>query len=47
MKKAYARDFHFHSFLVLVFITSILTLTTSPISITDGIEDIIKPIKED
>ena len=32
-------------FLVLVFITSILTLTTSPISITDGIEILLGPFK--
>ncbi|AIY04035.1 cobalt ABC transporter permease [Planococcus sp. PAMC 21323] len=32
-------------FLVLVFITSILTLTTSPISITDGIEVLLGPLK--
>lgn len=33
-------------FLVLVFITSILTLTTSPISITDGIEVLLNPLKK-
>lgn len=33
-------------FLVLVFITSILTLTTSPISITDGIETLLNPLKK-
>lgn len=32
-------------FLVLVFTTSILTLTTSPISITDGMEMLLKPFK--
>ena len=32
-------------FLVLVLMTSILTLTTSPISITDGIEDLLNPFK--
>ncbi|WP_088006778.1 energy-coupling factor transporter transmembrane component T family protein [Indiicoccus explosivorum] len=32
-------------FLVLVFITSILTLTTSPISITDGTEVLLHPFK--
>ncbi|PUB13478.1 energy-coupling factor transporter transmembrane protein EcfT [Paenisporosarcina sp. OV554] len=32
-------------FLVLVFITSILTLTTSPISITDGLEILLNPFK--
>ena len=30
-------------FLVLVFMTSILTLTTSPISITDGLEVLLNP----
>ncbi len=33
-------------FLVLVFITSILTLTTSPISITDGMEVLLNPLKK-
>ncbi|MER2039673.1 MAG: energy-coupling factor transporter transmembrane protein EcfT [Solibacillus sp.] len=33
-------------FLVLVFITSILTLTTSPISITDGLETLLHPLKK-
>jgi len=32
-------------FMVLVFITSILTLTTSPISITDGMEVLLNPFK--
>ncbi len=32
-------------FLVLVLVTSILTLTTSPISITDGMEDLLGPFK--
>lgn len=32
-------------FFVLVLITSILTLTTSPISITDGMEDLLGPFK--
>ena len=32
-------------FIVLVFITSVLTLTTSPISITDGIEVLLGPFK--
>lgn len=32
-------------FLVLVLLTSILTLTTSPISITDGMEDLLGPSK--
>lgn len=32
-------------FLILVFITSILTLTTSPISITDGMEVLLNPFK--
>lgn len=33
-------------FLVLVLMTSILTLTTSPISITDGIEVLLNPLKK-
>lgn len=33
-------------FLVLVFITSILTLTTSPIAITDGLEILLSPFKK-
>lgn len=33
-------------FLVLVLMTSILTLTTSPISITDGMEDLLGPFKK-
>lgn len=32
-------------FLILVLMTSILTLTTSPISITDGMEDLLNPLK--
>ncbi len=32
-------------FFVLVLVTSILTLTTSPISITDGMEDLLHPFK--
>lgn len=32
-------------FIVLVFMTSILTLTTSPISITDGLEVLLNPFK--
>lgn len=32
-------------FFVLVLMTSILTLTTSPISITDGMEDLLNPFK--
>lgn len=32
-------------FLVLVLVTSILTLTTSPISITDGMEVLLNPLK--
>lgn len=32
-------------FLVLVLMTSILTMTTSPISITDGMEDLLGPFK--
>ena len=33
-------------FLVLVFMTTILTLTTSPILITDGIETLLNPLKK-
>lgn len=33
-------------FLVLVFMTTILTLTTSPISITDGLEVLLNPLKK-
>lgn len=33
-------------FLILVFMTSILTLTTSPISITDGLETLLNPFKK-
>lgn len=33
-------------FLVLVFMTSILTLTTSPISLTDGLEVLLNPLKK-
>ena len=33
------------AFLFLLFMTSILTLTTSPISITDGMEDSVESIK--
>lgn len=33
-------------FLVLVFMTSILTLSTSPISITDGLEVLLNPLKK-
>lgn len=33
-------------FLVLVFMTSVLTLTTSPISITDGLETLLNPFKK-
>ncbi|MFC4411892.1 energy-coupling factor transporter transmembrane component T family protein [Chungangia koreensis] len=32
-------------FVVLIFITSVLTLTTSPISITDGLEILLNPFK--
>lgn len=32
-------------FLILVLMTSVLTLTTSPISITDGMEDLLGPFK--
>ncbi|MFG3614045.1 energy-coupling factor transporter transmembrane component T family protein [Rummeliibacillus stabekisii] len=33
-------------FLVLVFVTTVLTLTTSPISITDGMEVLLNPLKK-
>ena len=33
-------------FLVLVFMTTVLTLTTSPISITDGVETLLNPFKK-
>ncbi len=33
-------------FLYLILITSLLTLTTSPISITDGLESLLKPLKK-
>lgn len=33
-------------FLVLVFMTTVLTLTTSPISITDGLETLLNPFKK-
>lgn len=33
-------------FLLLIFVTSLLTLTTSPISITDGLESLLKPFKK-
>lgn len=33
-------------FLVLVLITTVLTLTTSPISITDGLETLLNPFKK-
>lgn len=33
-------------FLILVFITSVLTLTTSPISLTDGLEILLNPLKK-
>ena len=33
-------------FLVLVFMTTVLTLTTSPILITDGIETLLNPLKK-
>lgn len=33
-------------FLVLVFMTTVLTLTTSPISITDGLETLLNPLKK-
>ena len=46
MKKGYGKGFSFpFVFLYLVLMTSILTLTTSPISITDGMEDLLDPFK--
>ncbi|MDG5473790.1 energy-coupling factor transporter transmembrane protein EcfT [Jeotgalibacillus sp. ET6] len=33
-------------FLLLVFMTSLLTLTTTPISITDGLESLLNPLKK-
>ena len=33
-------------FLVLILVTTILTLTTSPISITDGLESLLGPLKK-
>ena len=33
-------------FFVLVILTSILTLTTTPISITDGLETLLNPLKK-
>ncbi len=33
-------------FLLLIFVTSLLTLTTSPISITDGLESLLHPLKK-
>jgi len=33
-------------FLVLIFVTSVLTLTTSPISLTDGLEILLGPFKK-
>lgn len=33
-------------FLVLVFMTTVMTLTTSPISITDGLETLLNPLKK-
>lgn len=33
-------------FLVLVFMTTVLTLTTSPILITDGLEQLLSPLKK-
>ncbi|WP_114746821.1 energy-coupling factor transporter transmembrane component T family protein [Falsibacillus pallidus] len=32
-------------FMLLIFVTSLLTLTTSPIAITDGLESILNPFK--
>ncbi|MEK3889029.1 energy-coupling factor transporter transmembrane component T family protein [Bacillus sp. FSL K6-3431] len=33
-------------FLLLVFVTSLLTLTTTPITLTDGLESILQPLKK-
>ncbi|KHD85710.1 energy-coupling factor transporter transmembrane component T family protein [Heyndrickxia ginsengihumi] len=33
-------------FLLLIFLTSLLTLTTTPISLTDGIEALLNPLKK-
>jgi energy-coupling factor transport system permease protein len=33
-------------FMILIFITSLLTLTTSPISLTDGLETLLNPLKK-
>ncbi len=33
-------------FLLLVFVTSLLTLTTTPITLTDGLESIMNPLKK-
>ena len=46
MKKGSTRDFHFHSLFSTCVLTSILTLTTSPISITDGFEILLNPLKK-
>ena len=32
-------------FMLLVFVTSLLTLTTTPITLTDGLESILNPLK--
>ena len=34
-------------FFLLVLVTSLLTLTTTPIAITDGIENLLNPLKKD
>ncbi|MBS4175681.1 energy-coupling factor transporter transmembrane component T [Bacillus sp. FJAT-49736] len=33
-------------FMILIFVTSLLTLTTSPISLTDGLETLLNPLKK-
>ena len=33
-------------FVLLVFVTSLLTLTTTPITLTDGLESILNPLKK-
>ena len=46
MKKEFGKGFIISiRFLVLVLMTTVLTLTTSPISITDGMETLLNPFK--
>ena len=46
MKRDKAKGYIYpFGFLVLVLITTVLTLTTSPISITDGMETLLNPFK--